>query len=107
MVYTAFCPLNWKGVSKQVLPKLLPGGQMYAPGSTKLLFTELAPLEPPTWPPDQLLVWVGAARCGAARCGAAARSLLGLTGGSSAKAGPTTASAESKPMQEIKVLFMT
>ena len=71
MVYTALCPLNWKGVSKQVLPKLLPGGQMYAPGSTKLLFTELAPLEPPTWPPDQLLVWVGAARCGAARCGAA------------------------------------
>src|SRR4051794_21688140 len=104
MVYTALCPLNWKGVSKQVLPKLLPGGQMYAPGSTKLLFTELAPLEPPTCPPDQLLVWVGparcgaarcgAARCGAARCGAAARSLLGLTGGSSAKAGPTTASAE-------------
>ncbi len=112
MVYTALCPLNWKGVSKQVLPKLLPGGQMYAPGSTKLLFTELAPLEPPTWPPDQLLVWVGAARCGAARCGAArcgaaARSLLGLTGGSSAKAGSKTASAENKPIQEIKVLFMT
>ena len=34
---------------------------MYAPGSTKLLFTELTPLEPPTCPPDQLVAWVGAA----------------------------------------------
>ena len=32
---------------------------MYAPGSTKLLFTELTPLEPPTCPPDQLLAWGG------------------------------------------------
>ena len=112
MVYTALCPLNWKGVSKQLLPKLLPGGQMYAPGSTKLLFTELTPLEPPTCPPDQLLAWVGAARCGAgrwgaARSGAATRCRLGLVGGSSATAGCTIASAEIKPMQEMKVLFMT
>ena len=82
---------------------------MYAPGSTKLLFTELTPLEPPTCPPDQLVAWVGAARCGAgaARSGAAARCRFGLLGGSSATAGCTIASAESKPMQEIKALFMT
>ena len=42
------------------------------------LFTELMPLEPPTWPPDQLLAWVGAARCDAVRCDATIRSLLGL-----------------------------
>ena len=58
------------------------------------------------------LAWVGAARCGAgrwgaARSGAATRCRLGLVGGSSATAGCTIASAESKPMQEIKALFMT
>ena len=97
---------------KQVLPKALPGGQMYAPGSTKLLFTELTPLEPPTWPPDQLLVWVGAARCGAGRwgairSGAATRCRLGLVGASSATAGCTMASAKSKLMPESKALFIT
>ena len=58
------------------------------------------------------LAWVGAARCGAgrwgaARSGAATRCRLGLVGGSSATAGCTIASAESKPVQEIKALFMT
>ena len=41
-------------VDKQFLPKVLSSGQTKAPGSTKLLLTELTPLEPPTCPPDQL-----------------------------------------------------
>jgi hypothetical protein len=45
-------------------------------------------------------------RCGAARAGAAARSLFGLTGGSSALADPKTISAESKQTQEMNALFM-
>lgn len=48
------CWLNWNGVSKQLLPKVLPDGQTKAPGSTKLLLTELTPFEPPTCPPDHL-----------------------------------------------------
>jgi hypothetical protein len=103
--------LNEKGVSAQTgLPKLellLPGmlhpENRYAPGSTKLLFTPLAPLEPPICPPFQLLpccaVCCGAGR--SARCGAG-RSRFGVGGSSAATAGPTIASAESTLMLEAR-----
>ena len=81
---------------------------MNAPGSTKLLFTELAPFEPPAWPPDQLLACCcGAARCGAARAGAAARSLFGGALNSSAAACPAMMNIESTPTLEISSFLMT
>jgi hypothetical protein len=63
-------------------------------------------LEPPAWPPDQLLACCcGAARCGAARTGAAARSLFG--GASSAMACPMTINVESTPTPQISNFLMT
>ena len=52
------------------------------------------------------LLWVGAARCGAARS-TAGRARLGAGGGSSAKAGPTIASAESTPTEDRSNFRMT
>src|SRR5882757_1685572 len=96
-------PLNAKGVSTQSNGQL---EKLYAPGSTKLLFAELTPLEPPAWPADQLLACCcGAARCGAARTGAAARSLFG--GASSAMACPMTINVESTPTPEISNFLIT
>ncbi|HEY6601007.1 MAG TPA: hypothetical protein VI009_04250 [Xanthobacteraceae bacterium] len=88
-------PLKEKGVSKQLLLKVLPTGQIKEPGSTKLLFTELAPFEPPTCPPFQLAVREGACCCGAGR--STTRSLFGLAGISAALAGCRMATADSKP----------
>jgi hypothetical protein len=77
-------PLKEKGVSKQLLLKVLPTGQIKEPGSTKLLFTELAPFEPPSCPPFQLAVREGAGCC-AGR--STTRSRFGLAGISAAMAG--------------------
>jgi hypothetical protein len=78
-----------------------------APGSTKLLFTELAPFEPPAWPPDQLLACCCGAACCGARAGAAARSLFGGALNSSAMACPAMTNMESTPTLEISNFLMT
>ena len=87
------------------------GGQIKEPGSAKALLAKLPPLEPPTWPPVQLLACctgagrgAGATRAGAARLTRAA--LLSGAGPSSAMAELRVAKAATAPTPMVRTRFM-